>query len=55
MRLADQQRVQREQELDLLVGDMLDVGHVPRADDRAVRGPELDPPARPGIRDRSVS
>jgi hypothetical protein len=37
------QRVQREQELDLLVRDMLDVGYVPRADDRAVRGPELDP------------
>ena len=44
VRFADQQRVQREQELDLLVGDVLDVGHVPGADDRAVRGPELHPP-----------
>ena len=44
MRVADQQRVQREQELDLLIGDVLDVGHVPRADHRAVRSPELHPP-----------
>ena len=41
MRLPDQQRVQREQELELLVGDVLEVDDVPRADDRAVRGTEL--------------
>ena len=39
--VADQERVQGEQEFDLLVGDVLDVGHVPGADDRAVRGAEL--------------
>ena len=45
VRLTDEQRVERQEELELLVGHVLDVGHVPRADHRAVGRAELDPPS----------
>ena len=46
--VADEQRVQRQQELALLVGDAREVGDVPGADDVPVRGARAGRGARRG-------